>query len=62
MKAMRWEQEKLRRRSRSPEHAAATRPGNRSRRVSQLTECVSWDYERRTLVFQAGTAENVSLS
>ena len=48
MEARRWEQKKLSRRSRSPEHGAATRPGNRSRRSSQLAECGCLDCERRS--------------
>ena len=48
MEAKKWEQEKLGRRRRSPEHAAATCPGNKSRRSSQLAECGCWDCERRS--------------
>ena len=44
----RWGQEKTSRRSRNPEYATTARPGNRSRKLSQLAECGCWDCERRS--------------
>ena len=48
MKARRRGQEKLSRKSRSPEHNSTMQPCNRSRRSSQLVKCGCWDCERRS--------------
>ena len=48
MEARRREEEKLSRRSRSPECAATAHPGNRSRRPSKLDACGCWDCKKRS--------------